>query len=217
MGNTTNNARSSRLAGANTEGAHVALDPARDLPEVMKMYGATVKAAARKVLGPCADVEDIVQETWMTFLAHGHKVNDPRCLGSWLYRVATNASFRVGRKRSRYTLSSDETLFDRLPADTLDAALSLHGSEQKAAILQALDDLSDADRTLAELLLDPRDLPYKEISLRCGRPMGSLGPTRERLIRKLRNTPAVQRLLDSAGDDGCEHDAELASGLAFAG
>jgi RNA polymerase sigma factor (sigma-70 family) len=217
MGNTTNSTRSSRLSGADHESANATLDPARDLPDVMKAYGATVKAAARKVLGPCADVEDVVQETWMTFLAHGHKVNDPRCLGSWLYRVATNASFRVGRKRSRYTLSSDETLFERLPADTRDAALSLHGTEQKAAILRALDDLSEADRQLAELLLDPRDLPYKEISMRCGRPMGSLGPTRERLIRKLRNAPAVQRLLDSPTDDAGGHGAAAPAGLALAG
>jgi RNA polymerase sigma factor (sigma-70 family) len=202
MGSTQTNHQSNHLDDTNaaTTDERPAIDPVRDLPEVIDVYSRTVKAAARKVLGSSVDVEDIVQETWMTFLAHGHKINDPRCLGSWLYRVATNASYRAARKRGRYTLGGDE-LFNMLPAETTDAATIMHSRDQRSALRDALDCLSDADRELAELLVDPQDLPYKEISQRCGRPMGSLGPTRERLIRKLRATPSMQRLMDAATDE----------------
>jgi RNA polymerase sigma factor (sigma-70 family) len=170
-------------------------DTAAALPEVMRLYSATVRAAARKVLRNSAEVDDVVQETWISFLANGHKINDPRCLGSWLYRVATNAALRIVRKTTRYSLTDDE-VFDRVAGDDIDAVSALHAEQQRRAVRSAVLGLQTADRELAELLLDPDDLPYKEISVRCGRPMGSLGPTRERLVRKLRSAVPVQRMMD---------------------
>jgi RNA polymerase sigma factor (sigma-70 family) len=197
MGNTTEHS-TTKHSTVDVCAGSVAIDlsdTAAALPEVMRLYSTTVRAAARKVLHHSAEVDDVVQETWISFLANGHKINDPRCLGSWLYRVATNAALRLVRKTTRYTLTGDE-VFDRVAGDDIDAASAVHADQQRRAVRSAVLGLQAADRELAELLLDPEDLPYKEISLRCGRPMGSLGPTRERLVRKLRSAPPVQRMMD---------------------
>jgi hypothetical protein len=39
--------------------------------------------------------------------------------------------------------------------------------------------------------------PYAEISARLGIPVGSIGPTRQRCIDKLRRDPAIAALMDT--------------------
>jgi DNA-directed RNA polymerase specialized sigma24 family protein len=39
-------------------------------------------------------------------------------------------------------------------------------------------------------------LPYREIGRRMGMPIGSIGPTRARLLKKLEGSLAVQLLMD---------------------
>jgi DNA-directed RNA polymerase specialized sigma24 family protein len=46
------------------------------------------------------------------------------------------------------------------------------------------------------LTADPQ-IPYQEISRRLGIPTGSIGPTRARCLRKLRDTSQVRALLAS--------------------
>ena len=43
-------------------------------------------------------------------------------------------------------------------------------------------------------------VPYAQISAELGLPIGSIGPTRARCLRKLEATPAVQSLLDSGAE-----------------
>jgi hypothetical protein len=44
-------------------------------------------------------------------------------------------------------------------------------------------------------MMDERGYDYRQISSISGRPIGSLGPTRERIIRKLRTNPQVADLM----------------------
>jgi hypothetical protein len=59
---------------------------------------------------------------------------------------------------------------------------------------RALASLEHDDRQLLMLLTDERELPYQVIGSMVNRPVGSLGPTRKRLIGKLRRHPAIERL-----------------------
>jgi hypothetical protein len=43
--------------------------------------------------------------------------------------------------------------------------------------------------------MDERGYDYRQISSISGRPIGSLGPTRDRIIRKLRTNPNVAELM----------------------
>ena len=44
-------------------------------------------------------------------------------------------------------------------------------------------------------MMDERAYDYRQISSISGRPIGSLGPTRDRIIRKLRTNPQVAELM----------------------
>jgi hypothetical protein len=54
-------------------------------------------------------------------------------------------------------------------------------------------------RLIALLLQDP-PVPYAEISIRLGIPVGSIGPTRRRCVDKLRHYPAVAALINTDTD-----------------
>jgi hypothetical protein len=47
-------------------------------------------------------------------------------------------------------------------------------------------------------LVDARGLDYEQISRACVRPIGGIGPTRARIIRKLQSHPDVARLSGAA-------------------
>jgi hypothetical protein len=58
--------------------------------------------------------------------------------------------------------------------------------------------LNERERELLALLMDARGLRYQQISRACLRPVGGIGPTRARIIRKLRSHPDVARLCGAA-------------------
>ena len=51
------------------------------------------------------------------------------------------------------------------------------------------------DQRVLSLMMDERAYDYRQISSISGRPIGSLGPTRERIIRRLRTNPQVAELM----------------------
>jgi hypothetical protein len=55
--------------------------------------------------------------------------------------------------------------------------------------------MREADRSVLTLMMDERGYDYRQISSISGRPIGSLGPTRDRIIRKLRTNPQVAELM----------------------
>ena len=74
-------------------------------------------------------------------------------------------------------------------------------AQRRAAVVQAAGTLRERDRQVIAMLFDDDDLGYREISERLGVPIGSIGPTRERVIRRLREIPSLQRLGDEADAD----------------
>ncbi len=129
----------------------------------------------------------------------GHAVRDPQCLGGWLYRVATHAALRAQTTRWRALPLPDSTeTGGTVGAAETDIAHLVHRAEQRDVVSRAVRTLSRREQALLELLGDEADLSYREISARSGIPMGSLGPTRDRAIRKLRAMPEVRRLADVA-------------------
>lgn len=58
----------------------------------------------------------------------------------------------------------------------------------------ALGRLDTEDRRVLLLLTGDSTHSYRDVSVQVRRPVGSLGPTRQRLLRRLRVDPAVRRL-----------------------
>jgi DNA-directed RNA polymerase specialized sigma24 family protein len=68
---------------------------------------------------------------------------------------------------------------------------NLLGRELHLALLAAVAALPEESRTLLALLMHDPPLSYKEISEQLGMPIGTIGPTRGRLMERLRQSASL--------------------------
>jgi RNA polymerase sigma factor (sigma-70 family) len=144
-----------------------------------------------------ADVEDVSQIVLLRLVEHLGELREPRALPSWLLVTTRNECIRLLRSRRRVVpvaATDDRAAVDR-NAEEPDERLMR--AELSQAVLEALAELSERDRTLLLLLSADPPLPYKEIARRLGMPVGSIGPTRARALDKLRSSSALAGLSGS--------------------
>ena len=169
------------LTRAFVEGDSDALD------ELMFRLGRVPYAAALQQLNSMADAEEVAQETWLRFMQHAAEIRDPERLAGWLWVTAANEARRRGKRDSRLRLVSR---LDDLPADESEPAWAT--SDFREAVTRAVEaKLTARERDLLGLLIDSRGLDYRQISAYSSRPVGAIGPTRARIIRKLQSYPDV--------------------------
>jgi RNA polymerase sigma factor (sigma-70 family) len=159
-----------------------------------------VERQARRFARRPSDVDDIVQEVWIRLVEHASDIREPRATLAWLLMVTRRTALQLGRRDSRLVLSEPDA--EPSVASTEEQALR---AEQRRAVVAgvhaALDRLPADDRHLLVTLVGAGDggaTSYQEASRQLGRPVGSLGPTRRRLLDRLRVDPAVRRLCPAA-------------------
>jgi RNA polymerase sigma factor (sigma-70 family) len=153
-----------------------------------------VQRQARQHAWTASDVDDVIQEVWVRLVEHGGSIREPRALLAWLMMVTRRVAADLGRRGSRLVpAEADE---DRPgPGSAEDHALrSFERHEISDGVRAALARLDVEDRRLLLLLDGDESLSYRDVSDLVQRPVGSLGPTRQRLLRRLRVDPAVRRL-----------------------
>ena len=157
-----------------------------------------------------ADAQDVSQIVWLRLVEHLGDLREPRALPGWLVTTTRNECVRLLRARARLVPYDPQPGDLRGGVEDADAAEGLLRAERVEALLEALGDLSDRDRALLLLLAEDPPLPYAEISRRMGVPIGTIGPTRLRVLRKLRSAPALVALFgphpDTDGRGGGQHD-----------
>lgn len=133
-----------------------------------------------------SDAADVVQNTWLRFFEHIDQLREPARVGSWLATTAQRESLRIVAQRQRVVPSDDEATFDG--ADRLQAPVdeALLVREQLAEARAALDTLPPTWRSLVVLLTQDPPPSYEMIGAYLGVPIGSIGPTRGRCVRRLR-------------------------------
>jgi len=136
---------------------------------------------------------DAAQTTWLRLIEHLDSVREPDRLGGWLSTTARRVCLEIMRQsRREYLVDSCEdqgeveTAIGRYQdvAEDGPEARTIRQDQQRV-VRGVLDTFSDRDRTLLELLASD-DVSYKGISERLGMPIGSIGPTRARLLVRLR-------------------------------
>lgn len=140
------------------------------------------------------DLRDVAQTVWLRLVEHLGSLREPRALPMWIITTAKNESVRVLKARARTSPFSalyedDAEIPQTADTDDLDAALLRE--ERRTALLSAFAELSERDRTLLALLVADPPIPYADISSRLGMPIGSIGPTRARVLARLRGSPSL--------------------------
>ncbi len=144
-----------------------------------------VNRAVRSLLrGP--DAEDAAQEALLHVVRKAHTVREPSAFLGWINIVARNAARRVRRRQARAMLPVESAVFERHAcADVIDTG-AIEERIDASGALDLLHKLSDRERCLMLLLTSDCALSYDDVAHRLGWPVGSIGPTRQRALTKLR-------------------------------
>ena len=143
------------------------------------------------------DAHDVTQTTWLRLVENIDRLADPQRVGAWLATTARRECLRVLRQSQRTVLLRDGEDLDGEEVDGEEVDASLLRLEQSDAVRQAIAQLPPAAQALLGLLmLDPAP-SYEEVSAALGMPIGSIGPTRGRILRKLAVLVAERGITDS--------------------
>jgi len=165
--------------------------------EIVRRYIPLVVAIVNRFRLSARDAEDVSQTVWLRLIEHLGNLREPAALPRWIAQTAKHEALRLATAQARVT-----------PVDPLGGGGELDAASGAADIDEAVlrDERLHVLRTaLAELPADKRELllmfvadpplTYAEIGVRTGMPLGSIGPTRARYLRQLRETPALQAFL----------------------
>jgi len=167
--------------------------------DLVRRYDRLIAAAARRLLFSPADVDDVVQETFLILLVSAESIRDPDRLGPWLWTTASNVARRTARRNMRSRPVDDIEARVAPECDASDEVdWAMERREQCVALREAMASITSEERRLIGLLTVEDRPCYATISAATSRPVGSLGPTRRRILGKLRSHPAMARVAVAA-------------------
>lgn len=147
-----------------------------------------------------ADARDAAQRTWLQMFEHCHQIREPEALGGWLRTTAKRECLRILHDRRRV-----EPLLDAGAAEHTDATADVERyvveAEMARQLRGLLRTLPARSLTLVCSLFQDDPPGYAELAASTGIPIGSIGPTRARALRKLRQL--VDGETEPAHRSGC--------------
>lgn len=139
-----------------------------------------------------ADGHEVFQTTWFRFAQYLSRIREPEKAGAWLASTARHECLKVLKGLARLTLTDDPRVLDRAseertPEETLiDSEEAADRAERVRWLWQELDGLGERCRQLLRVLMASPPPSYGEISAALGIAVGSIGPLRQRCLRRLR-------------------------------
>ena len=150
---------------------------------VVRAYGLRREAA-----------EDVVQSTWLAFVRKHDSIAEPEAVSAWLTMTARREAWRTSKIDARSDATEDERLELRLPPRPTAEDEAVEGLEA-ARLWRAVSGLDERCRRLLRIVAFDDRPDYRRIAADLHMPIGSIGPTRQRCLGKLR------ALLDGGGGD----------------
>ncbi len=132
------------------------------------------------------DAADVVQNTWLRLIEKIDTVRDPARIGAWLATTTQREALRCVAHNRRLVMRGDDSAFDGPDLLTAPVDEELLAQEQGRAVMAALSTLPPSWRSLFELLTHDPPLSYEQIGADLGVPIGTIGPTRARCVRRMR-------------------------------
>jgi RNA polymerase sigma factor (sigma-70 family) len=139
-----------------------------------------------------ADAHEVYQTAWFRFAQHLGRIREPGKAGAWLASTARHECLKVIRSSQRLTLTDDPQLLDRVSEDgtpeqsLLDSEEAAAQSERVRRLWQEFEELGERCRQLLRVLMATPPPSYQDVSAALGIALGSIGPLRQRCLRRLR-------------------------------
>lgn len=142
--------------------------------------------------------EDVVQTTWLTLVRRHESILEPQAVSGWLTMVARREAWRVGKLHRRADPTEDESLEPLLPVQE-SAERSAARDDESRRLWKAVGSLNDRCQRLLRVVAFEERPDYARLAQDMAMPIGSIGPTRQRCLGKLRT------LLQGDGWEGDSH------------
>lgn len=187
------------LLGAAAEGDQAAWDT------VVQRYTGLLWSIARGYGLSTTDAADTVQVTWLKLVENLGTIADPERLPAWLATTMRREALQLIRRKGRAP-RADDWAMDELadPAPPVDHELLR--TERDRALLRALATLSERCQRLLRVLMASPPPAYAEVSAALDVPIGSIGPTRQRCLGRLRAVVLADGLLGEDNPKATRHE-----------
>ena len=139
-----------------------------------------------------ADAHEVYQTVWFRFAQNLGRIREPDKAGSWLASTARHECLKVLKSLTRLTLTDDPQVLDRASDDRtpeeslIDSEEEADRAERVRRLWQELEGMGERCRQLLRVLVSSPPPSYVEISAALGIAVGSIGPLRQRCLRRLR-------------------------------
>jgi len=166
--------------------------------ELIERYAPLIYSVPRRYGLPATEVDEVFSEVCVIFVRSLGALRDVQALPRWIVRVTTRATWEVSRRTRRAQASELPELSGGAPPDDVVEAF-----EEEHMVRTALRAISEKCRRLLSLLyFEPESLSYDEVASRLGVPRGSLGPTRQRCLDRMRGLLPAHLGGDVSNGDG---------------
>jgi RNA polymerase sigma factor (sigma-70 family) len=157
------------------------------LDQLVNRYTKLVWSTVRSYGLRDADADDVVQTIWLRMIEHLPELRDARCMPGWLATISRRECLKAIRQSRRELVGLDPSFFDRADDRSTGPEQRAIDRTMTALLWEQVDALPPVGRELI-VTLTASDAPrYAEYARRRGVPIGSIGPTRMRYLRKLRH------------------------------
>ncbi len=159
--------------------------------ELTRRYGTLVRSVVARYRLQEADSADAAQNTWLRAVERLETLRESERFGAWLASIAGRECLALLRRSRRER--PDEAVLDAQVSSAEGPESLLLAAEISRAVVAAVADLAPERRQLVNELFYRPDQDYGQVSRLLNMPVGSIGPTRGRVLAGLRTT------LDRAG------------------
>jgi RNA polymerase sigma factor (sigma-70 family) len=132
-----------------------------------------------------SDATDVAQTTWLRLVQNIDRLEDPARVGAWLATTARREALRVLDQHRKVILTGDPAVLDGSDHRITPPESGVLGEERDDAMRALFELLPPRCRDLLTLVLADPPVDYDTISERLAMPIGSIGPTRGRCLKKL--------------------------------
>ena len=163
---------------------------------IVAQFDGLVWATVRSYRLADAEAADVTQTTWLRLVENLSGIRDPKRIGGWLATTARRECLRHLRTSGRSVPVDDDSVFDRAgtePAPELDAGLLR--DERDTGLWRAFARISDRCQQLLRILTADPPPSYDDVSEALEMPIGSIGPTRQRCLERLRVELAAEGIV----------------------
>ncbi|HEX6198477.1 MAG TPA: sigma-70 family RNA polymerase sigma factor [Jiangellaceae bacterium] len=166
--------------------------------EIVERYAPLVWATCQRYGLVWADADDVGASVWLRLVERLDTIRQPAALAGWLATTTRHECLRVLRAKNRELPVDDN---DGLAGDPDPAADAwLLKQERLIALRTAFAELPERCRQLLALLFAEPVTPYDEIGAILDMPVGTIGPTRQRCLAKLRTSPVLAALVNASAE-----------------